>query len=301
MLYDSHAKKQCSRRRNPNINRSQSGAELLKQTSKQDSNVSWRSSDDWTISCFMNIECRGHGTFLTCVNNTDQIVLFPGQGYLLKREAGFISQKIEIETSSLELSSPCLSISPKNLDWGENYIYHPFVAFVKLKNICEKNAIKVYEPFSPNLQFYPFNYSEVVLGRGEVTSISFVFLPKWLGAFSAELVLQTSLGGFLVQAKGSVIESPHRLLPLVVVDVSSGERLSRKLSLTDLLDETIYLEKVTALNSVIRNCDTLFDEAICRRLDPQGFQEYNFSDGNNGSNGEQLHPVGPHRTEIFLE
>ncbi|KAL9241554.1 hypothetical protein vseg_015656 [Gypsophila vaccaria] len=289
-LYDAHTKEQCSGDGDIDIDGSQPGAELLKQTSRQESNASW-SSDDFTfhiidggtLSCFMNIECPGQDTFLHCVNNTDQIVL------LLTREAGFITQNIEIEkSSSSEVSSTCLTIDPKKLDWGENYLYYPSVAFLKLKNVCDEHVIKVYQPFSTNSQFYSFNYSDVALGPGEVTSISFVFLPKSLGVSSGELVLQTSVGGFLVKATGSVIESPHRLLPLVVVDVSSGGWLLRKLSPTSLFDEAIHLEEVTPLRSVTRSCDSLLDEAICGKLDPQGFQEHSFCDANKNSNGEQL-------------
>ncbi|KAL2499717.1 hypothetical protein Adt_25267 [Abeliophyllum distichum] len=71
-------------------------------------------------------------------------------------------------------------------------------------------------------QFYHCNFSEMVLVPGEVASIYFVFLPAQLGLSSAQLVLQTSFGGFLIQVKGFGVNSPYGIKPLVGLDVSSS-------------------------------------------------------------------------------
>ncbi|XP_074308759.1 uncharacterized protein LOC141643475 isoform X2 [Silene latifolia] len=272
-LHDSHSKEQCSKE-------------------KPDINVGWSSNDflthlvdGATLACFLKIRWLDHSTILHSVNNTDPIVLSPGRERLLyKREAGISSLNIEIEKSpSSELSFRCLSISPKKLDWGQNYIYHPSVAFLRLENICNENVIKVFEPFSTDSQFHPFNFSEVLLGPGEFTSIPFVFLPKWLGSSSAELVLQTSLGGFLVQAKGSVIESPDKLVPLLGFNVSSGGWPNRKLSVANPFDEAIHWKEVTAYFSAIGNDNTHLAQVICFKQNP-GFNGYSFSDDKKRSN-----------------
>ncbi|KAH9618814.1 hypothetical protein KSS87_007318 [Heliosperma pusillum] len=265
-LHDSHSKEQCLK-------------------GKPDINVGWSSNDfvthlddGETLAVFLKKRWLDNATIPLRVNNTDLIALSPGREHLLyKREVGISSLNIKIGKSpSSELSFPCLSISPKKLDWGQNYIYHPSVAFLRLKNICNENVIKVFEPFSTDSQFYPFNFSEVVLGPGEFTSIPFVFLPKWLGSSSAELVLQTSLGGFLVQAKGSVIESPYKLVPLLGFNVSSGGWPNRKSSVPNPFDEAIHWKEVTADFSVIGNYNTLLAQAICFK--------YSNSDAKKGSN-----------------
>ena len=160
-------------------------------------------------------------------------------------------------------SSRHVEINPAILDWGHKYIYFPSVAFLTVENTCSDEILHVYEPFSTDSQFYPCNFSEALLGPGETVSICFVFLPRWLGSTSAHLILQTSSGGFLIQAKGFAIESPYGIKPLVGVDVSSGRRWSRNLSLSNSFDDTFYVEKVTAWLSISVGQTSIYTEAIC--------------------------------------
>ncbi|XP_021835017.1 uncharacterized protein [Spinacia oleracea] len=232
-------------------------------------NVSWSSEavvipllDGGSVTCSLNFREFGQEKLPPSVIGTDQIILSSCGGHLLtKKETSFSLLNIDIEkyTSSVS-SSPRVNISPSVLNWGQNYLYHSSVVSLRLKNTCNESVLKVYEPFSTDSQFFPFNFSEIVLGPGEVTSISFAYLPNRLGLSSAELVLQTSFGGFLVEAKGSSVESPYRLKPLVGLD---------SLFLSNPFNETIDLEEVTALISVIETTGSLLVESICRKQNPE--------------------------------
>ncbi|KAJ7952884.1 Transmembrane protein [Quillaja saponaria] len=162
-------------------------------------------------------------------------------------------------------SSPYVKISPAVLDWGQNHLYFPSVAFLTVANTCNDSKLHVYEPFSTNLQFYPCNFTEASLGPGEVASICFVFLPRLLGLSSAHLILQTSSGGFLVQAKGYATESPFGIQPLTGLHISPGGKLSKNLSLFNIFDQTLYVEEVTTWISVSleHNNYSHQTEAIC--------------------------------------
>ncbi|KAK4409738.1 hypothetical protein Sango_0046800, partial [Sesamum angolense] len=123
------------------------------------------------------------------------------------------------------LTTPTVEIKPSLLDWGQKNMYYPSLAFLTVKNVDTDGVLSIYAPYSSNSQFYPSNFSEILLAPGEVASICFVFLPTNLGLSFAQLVLQTSIGGFLIHAKGFAVESPYLIKPISDLDVSSGGRM----------------------------------------------------------------------------
>lgn len=163
----------------------------------------------------------------------------------------------------LYYSSPHVEISPSLLDWGEKYLYFPSLAFLTIRNIHSDNVLTVYEPYSMSSQFYPCNCSEILLEPGEIASICFVFLPTILGSSSAQLVLQTSSGGFLVHATGLALESPYKVPPLVGLDVASGGKWRKNLSLFNPYNEALQVEEVTAVVSVSSGNTSQFTKALC--------------------------------------
>lgn len=163
----------------------------------------------------------------------------------------------------LHHSSPHVEISPSLLDWGEKYLYFPSLAFLTIRNIHSDNILTVYEPYSMSSQFYPCNCSEILLEPGEIASICFVFLPTFLGSSSAQLVLQTTSGGFLVHATGLALESPYKVPPLVGLDVASGGKWRKNLSLFNPYNEALQVEEVTAVLSVSSGNTSQSIKALC--------------------------------------
>ncbi|KAG6774003.1 hypothetical protein POTOM_021352 [Populus tomentosa] len=165
--------------------------------------------------------------------------------------------------SAFDVSPPHVEISPPVIDWGQRHLYYPSVAFLTVANTCNESILHLFEPFSTNTQFYACNFSEVLLGPGEVASICFVFLPRWLGFSSAHLILQTSSGGFLVQVKGYAVESPYNISPLFSLDAPSSGQLSKTFSLFNPFDETLYVKEVSAWISVSQGNILHNTEATC--------------------------------------
>ncbi|KAM2546554.1 hypothetical protein TB1_017962 [Malus domestica] len=211
--------------------------------------------------------------------------------------------------------SPYVEISPAVLDWGQKYMNFPSLAFLTVANTCNDTILHVYEPFSTDMQFYPCNFSETKLGPGETASICFVFLPRWLGLSSARLILQTSSGGFLVQAKGFAIESPYGIHPLLDMDVSSRGRWSKNLSLFNSFDQIFNVKEVTAWISVSLEHTSHHAEAICSTEKLQGSDELGLlsvkerlvvSTGQVGLPLLAMRPlmnweIGPHSSETIIE
>ncbi|KAJ4964165.1 hypothetical protein NE237_024104 [Protea cynaroides] len=213
-------------------------------------------------------------------------------------------------------SSFNVEIKPPLLDWGQNYLYFPSLAFLTVANTCNDSILHVYEPFSTDSQFYPCDFDDVMLGPGEVASICFVFLPRILGFSSAYLVLQTSSGGYLVHAKGFVIESPYGIEPLIGLEVSSDGIFGKNLSLHNPFNEALYVQQVTAWMSFSSGSTSYSAEAVCRMDTIRGSDEFSYLltdiDMLNIKSGEVglpllgIKPNGsweldPHNTGTFLE
>uniref|UniRef100_A0A0D9VQG5 Uncharacterized protein n=1 Tax=Leersia perrieri TaxID=77586 RepID=A0A0D9VQG5_9ORYZ len=141
-------------------------------------------------------------------------------------------------------SSMDVEISPPVLDWGKSSLYAASMATLTVVNLNNDSALRVYEPFSTDPQFYVYGYDDLVLQPRENASVTFVFLPKMLGSSSAHLVLQTNFGGFIIQAKGMAVGSPYQLQPLTGMDVIIGGRLERNLSIFNPFDDSLYVEEV---------------------------------------------------------
>lgn len=213
-----------------------------------------------TISCSLNQQ-YGHP-----LDTGEENDVLSCRGPLLDRKSQFFDSKEDArmrKSGNFDSSSPHVKISPPILDWGKRKLYSPSLAFLTVTNAHSENILTIYEPYSTNSQFYPCNFSEMVLAPGERASICFVFLPKWLGFSSAQLVLQTSSGGFLIQATGFALESPYGVQPLIDVDVSSSGKWRKNLSLFNPFNEALYVEELTAWISVSSGNTSHSTKAVC--------------------------------------
>ncbi|KAE9607773.1 putative transmembrane protein [Lupinus albus] len=262
----------------------------LAQDSKQGSNISW--SSEYGLFKMLN------GGVVSCSMNS--------------RGVNDVSKNFEMsKSSSIDGSSaPHVRIDPTVLDWGQNYLYSPSVAFLTVANVCNDSILHLYEPFSNDLQFYPCNFSEVSLRPGESASICFVFFPRCLGMSSADLILQTSFGGFVVESKGYACESPFGIQPLSGLSVSPGGKLSKSFVLPNPYNETLRVEEITASISVSLGHNFVEREATC------GVNNFQVSDSSNqalvvkscqtGSPVVAIKPhrvlqIGPHSSETLLD
>ncbi|KAE8694037.1 hypothetical protein F3Y22_tig00110788pilonHSYRG00312 [Hibiscus syriacus] len=241
---------------------------------RQASSRSWLSNhgmfkllNDQTVSCSLYSSDGTHEFLSIHTDVANQNDISSCRQPLLSQKSRSIRMKKNKEVTKLGsfdgLSSPNVEINPPILDWGRKFLFFPSVAYLTVANKCNNSGLSIHEPFSTNKQFYPCNFSEILLGPGEVASICFVFLPRWVGLSSAHLILQTSSGGFLVQAKGFAVESPYEIQPLVSLDIPSSGQLSKNFSLFNPFDETLYVEELTSWMSVSLGNSTHHTEAVC--------------------------------------
>ncbi|OAE23745.1 hypothetical protein AXG93_4776s1300 [Marchantia polymorpha subsp. ruderalis] len=141
-------------------------------------------------------------------------------------------------------SLPHVDIFPPFLEWGSQPMFAPSVAFLTVVNTCNSTGLKVFQPFSTDAQFYTHGLQEKVVDPGGQLSIPIVFLPRTLGVAEAMLIVQTSAGGFLVQAQGRGIGSPYKVQALQGLRVASGESLQHTISLHNPHDEVVRVGEV---------------------------------------------------------
>ncbi|KAF7809808.1 Transmembrane protein [Senna tora] len=244
------------------------GVELT-QDSQLPSNNSWSSDygmfellNGGVVSCSLNSRegINDVPSFQTESGHKDDFSSCGGP--LLKQKTTHFLPKNSMMSESSSFS-PNVRINPTLLDWGQKYMYSPSVAYITVENTCNDGILHLYEPFSTDIQFYPCNFSEVSLGPGESALISFVFFPRCLGLSSAHLILQTSYGGFFIEAKGYASESPYGVQPLLGLEISPGGRLSKNFSLFNSFDETFYVDEITAWISVSLGHNSVETEVIC--------------------------------------
>ncbi|XP_076896932.1 uncharacterized protein LOC143550086 [Bidens hawaiensis] len=161
-----------------------------------------------------------------------------------------------------DFSSQSVQISHPLLDWGQKYLHFPSLAYLTVENRHKSSVLNVFEPYSTNRQFYPCNQSKIKIGPGEIASLCFVFLPKWLGLSSAHIILQTSSGGFLIRAQGFAVQPPYMLQ-------SSGSS-PLVISLANPSKEVLHLKEVSARMSFSSGNVSYMVNGVCSMIDPTG-------------------------------
>ncbi|KAI0495264.1 hypothetical protein KFK09_025414 [Dendrobium nobile] len=186
----------------------------------------------------------------------------------------------EVESGILISSSslPEIEISPPILDWGTKNMYSPSLEILEVINKHNESVLNVYDLFSTNTQFNAYSFQTLSLSPGESASIPLIFLPKWLGLSSAQLVLQTSFGGFVIHAKGVATMSPYQLQPLVGLNISTGRRLSRKLSLYNPYNDVLHVKEVATWISISGSKKTNSALVLCST---NRFQQHDIQSASN--------------------
>ncbi|KAK1433044.1 hypothetical protein QVD17_09950 [Tagetes erecta] len=215
------------------------------------------------------------------------------------------TSSVRIKSHVNDFSSQNVQISHPLLDWGQKYLHFPSLAYLTVENRNKSSVLNVFKPYSTNTQFYPCNYSEVKIGPGEIATLCFVFVPKWLGLSSAHLILQTSSGGFLVRAQGFAVQPPYTLQ-------SSLGSSPWAISLSNPSKEVLHLKEVSVVMSFSSGNVSYLAKGICSMIDQTGSSENSVNEWLDVKVGQLSQPVmairpqktwtiGPNRDEPILE
>ncbi|XP_071710897.1 uncharacterized protein [Rutidosis leptorrhynchoides] len=169
---------------------------------------------------------------------------------------------VRVKSSNMnDFSSLNVQISHPLLDWGQKYLHFRSLAYLTVENRHKSSDLTIFKPYSTNTHFYSCNNSEVYkVGPGEKASLCFVFLPQWLGSSAGHLILQTSLGGFLVQVKGFAVDPPY----MIQTSVGSSPRL---LSVFNPSDKVLYLKEASVWLSFSFGNVSYLVKGVCNAID----------------------------------
>lgn len=200
------------------------------------------------------------------IDGRTTVSCFPSPSYHLNKNTSIKMENLEqIQTAPYERSSsPNVAISPSLMEWGPQPLFSPSVSFLTVLNTCNDTVLHVFKPFSTNSQFYAYGFEEMVVAPHKMVSIAFVFLPRMLGLATGHLVLQTSLGGFLVQVQGEGVESPYRVQPFTGVNAFSGTRLRDNMTLYNPFDGLLFVEEISAWIAKSEDSSTQPTGAVCK-------------------------------------
>ncbi|KAL3646259.1 hypothetical protein CASFOL_011439 [Castilleja foliolosa] len=173
------------------------------------------------------------------------------------------TEPVEFKFADDGSSTPPVEMNPSSLDWGQKNIYHPSLAYLTVKNIDIDRVLTIHDTYSNDSQFYPCNFSALSLAPGENASMCFVFSPTNIGSISAKLIVQTSFGGFLIQAKGFSLESPYLINPLSSLEIASSGRWRKKLTLFNPFDEALRVEELTSWMSTSSGNTARNTKSVC--------------------------------------
>ena len=90
------------------------------------------------------------------------------------------------------------------------------------------------------------------------------FIPRMLDFPIGNLVMQTSLGGFLVQVQGEGVESPYRVQPFTGVNAFSGTRLRDNMTLYNPFDGLLFVEEISAWIENSEDSSTQSIDDVCK-------------------------------------
>lgn len=200
---------------------------------------------------------------------------------------------VRVKSSNVnEFTSLNVQISHPLLDWGQKYLHFPSLAYLTVENRHKSSVVNIFTPYSTNTQFSPCNYSEVKLGPGETASLCFVFLPKWLGSSSGHLILQTSSGGFLVQAQGFAVEPPY----MIQSSTGLGPGV---VSVFNPSDKVLHLKKVSIWMSFSSGNISYSVKGVCSMIDQTGSSDFivkEWLDVKIGQLGQSVMAIRPQKT-----
>ena len=142
-------------------------------------------------------------------------------------------------------AAPSVSIQPPFLDWGEQPLCEPSTRTVSVINTSPDTELLVLSLSTDNIVFYPKgNFYQESVAPGKRMSIDVEYLPRTLGSSEGTLIVQTSVGGFLIQMRGSGTPSPYHVSPLLNAKVPSGSAHGYELRLYNPHDKVLKVLEV---------------------------------------------------------
>jgi hypothetical protein len=145
-----------------------------------------------------------------------------------------------------ELKTPALSIEPASFSFGSHYTCIAKSQDFELKNLSPDpgDQLEVYSVAAGSLHFHVANFSPLTLMPNKTRAIRIMFLPYLAGATSVVVVIQTSLGGFLLRLSGEGVSNPYGVKGFTGVRVPMGITYNPAVQMYNPFDEPLHIKEI---------------------------------------------------------
>lgn len=119
----------------------------------------------------------------------------------------------------------------------------PAVAEIVVTNTAPTDPIDVYSVSTDSAAFQPSYVERQTVVPGESVGLTVLFLARAPGPVFGSLVVETSVGGFLVQVQGEGIRNMYKVRPLAL-KLAVGHTLRPNLEMFNPHDHALKIEEV---------------------------------------------------------
>lgn len=144
------------------------------------------------------------------------------------------------------LGAPKLSVHPPFFHFGSHYTCISTSQDFELTNISPNanETVEIYSVTTSSLHFHISNFSPTTLAANKTKAVRVMFLPYREGPVSAVVVIQTSLGGFLLRLSGDGVRNPYGVKGFTGVRIPMGIAYNPAVQVYNPFDETLLIKEI---------------------------------------------------------
>ena len=146
---------------------------------------------------------------------------------------------------------PNVTISPPFLDFKRRALCLPTVEEFVVSNTAASGALTIHSCSSDTSAFQASCFQKQVVNAGDSAAVTVQYLPRAEGPTFGTLMVDTSVGGFVLKVQGEGIPSEYRVSPLVNLKVPIGK------------SPTLYMQVYNPHNTMLRIQEILQTKALC--------------------------------------
>ena len=148
--------------------------------------------------------------------------------------------------SDAVVARPALSIQPPYFDFRSHFTcISTSQEFMFINNSPNPDdVLQILSVTTGSLNFHVSNFSPISLAPNRTKSIKIMFLPYMEGFTSAVVVIQTSIGGFLLRLTGEGINNPYGVSGFTRVRVPIGVAYNPAVQVYNPFDEVLSIKEI---------------------------------------------------------
>ena len=144
------------------------------------------------------------------------------------------------------LGAPTLAVNPPFFHFGSHYTCISTSQDFELTNVSPNTTetVEIYSVTTSSLHFHISNFSPTTLAANNTKAVRVMFLPYREGPVTAVIVIQTSLGGFLLRLSGDGVRNPYGVKGFTGVRIPMGIAYNPAVQVYNPFDEALLIKEI---------------------------------------------------------